>query len=120
MSTKIALCLAAWLIPGSGHLLQGRWTRGLLFFAVVMVLFGFGLSMDGRLFGLGPGFFGKLKFIADLSIGLPYLLGKWAGWGAGDIHAFGYEYGNTFLYTAGLLNMLMVLDSYDIAAGNRR
>ena len=85
-----------------------------------MILFAFGLSMDGRLFGWGPGFFGKLKFVADLSIGFPYLLSRWVGWGVGDIHSFGYEYGNTYLYTAGLLNMLMVLDSYDIAAGNRR
>jgi hypothetical protein len=84
-----------------------------------MVLFASGLSMDGRLFGWTPGFFGLLKFIADLSIGLPYLLGKWIGWGAGDLHSFGYEYGNTFLYTAGLLNMLMMLDSYDISVGNR-
>ena len=116
---KIALCMAAWLFPGSGHLLQGRWARGSLFFAVVMMLFALGLSMDGRLFGWGPGFFGKLKFIADLSIGLPYLLGKWVGWGAGDIHSFGYEYGNTFLIVAGLLNLLVVLDAGDIARGRK-
>ena len=115
----ILLCLFAWLVPGGGHLLLKKWGRAVLFCAVVIALFCLGLSMDGRLFELTPGFFGFLKFFADLSIGLPYLLGKWAGWGVGDIHSFGYEYGNTYIYTAGLLNMLVVLDTFDIAEGRR-
>ncbi len=28
-----------------------------------------------------------------------------------------YEYGNTFLIVAGLLNMLVVIDAYDVALG---
>ena len=119
MPRTILLCLFAWLVPGGGHLLLKKWGRAVLFCAVVIVLFCFGLSMDGRLFGLTPGFFGFLKFFADLSIGFPYLLGKWAGWGVGDIRSFGYEYGNTYIYTAGLLNMLVVLDTFDIAEGRR-
>lgn len=115
----ILLCLVAWLVPGGGHLLLGKWGRAGLFFFVVIALFGLGLSMDGRLFGLTAGFFGFLKFFADLSVGLPYLVGKWVGWGVGDIHSFGYEYGNTYIYTAGLLNMLVVLDTFDIAERRR-
>ena len=30
-----------------------------------------------------------------------------------------YEYGNTFLVAAGLLNSLVVLDAYDIALGRK-
>jgi hypothetical protein len=30
-----------------------------------------------------------------------------------------YEYGNTFLLIAGLLNYLVMLDSFDIAAGRK-
>ena len=33
--------------------------------------------------------------------------------------AASYEYGNTFLIVAGLLNMLVVLDAYDIALGRK-
>jgi hypothetical protein len=30
-----------------------------------------------------------------------------------------YEYGNAFLVVAGLLNMLVILDAYDIALGRK-
>jgi hypothetical protein len=30
-----------------------------------------------------------------------------------------YEYGNTFLIVAGLLNFLVMLDAYDIAVGRK-
>jgi len=30
-----------------------------------------------------------------------------------------YEYGNTFLLVAGLLNYLVMLDAFDIAAGRK-
>ena len=37
--------------------------------------------------------------------------------GAGTVTAASYEYGNTFLMTAGLLNFLVILDAFDIARG---
>ncbi len=113
-------CLFAWLIPGGGHLFLARWKRGLIFLATVSLLFAVGLWMDGRLFGLTPGFFGLLKFVAGISTGLLYLVGRGIGLGAGDITAYGYEYGNTFLYTAGLLNMLLVVDAFDISEGRKQ
>ncbi|MGH9340606.1 MAG: DUF6677 family protein [Acidobacteriota bacterium] len=119
MSKAALACLAAWLVPGGGHLLLHRWRRGLLFLAVVLLLFVLGLIQDGHLASLEPGFFGFLKFFANAAIGLPYLLGNWLGWGGGNIRAFGYEYGNTFLYTAGLLNMLLIVDAFDIALGRK-
>ncbi len=30
-----------------------------------------------------------------------------------------YEYGNTFLLTAGLMNILLILDAFDIATGRK-
>ncbi len=41
-------------------------------------------------------------------------------WGEGNVTNYGYEYGNTFLFTAGLLNMLIVVDAFDIARGRKR
>ena len=121
MSTKTILaCFLAWLVPGGGHIFLNRWLRGGLFFACVLTPFWLGLSMDGRLFGLTPGFFGILKFLAGLSTGIFYFIGKLAGLGTGDITSFGYEYGNTFLYTAGLLNMLLIVDAFDIAKGRKK
>jgi len=119
MNRTALACLIAWLIPGGGHMFLRKWDRGLIFLPLVMILFINGLSMDGRLFPLEPGFFGLLRFIADGATGIFYLVGKIAGAGTGDIMSMGYEYGNTYLYTAGLINMLLILDTYDIAKGNR-
>jgi hypothetical protein len=119
MTQTAVACIFGWLLPGSGHLFLGKWLRGAVFFLAVAVLFWMGLRLDGKLFTLEPGFFGFLRFIANLAIGLPYFIGKALGWGIGDIRSLGYEYGNTFLYTAGLVNMLMVLDAFDISQGRK-
>lgn len=96
-----------------------KWDRGLIYLSLVMILFVTGLSMDGKLFGLEPGFFGLLRFIADGATGIFYFAASLLGAGTGDILSMGYEYGNTFLYSAGLINMLLILDTYDIARGTR-
>lgn len=120
MLLTIWICFAAWFVPGAGHVLLKRWRRGVVFWIALMVLFVCGLMMDGRLFGLTPGFFGILKFAADAGIGLPYILAILTGWGRGDVTSYAYEYGNTFLFTAGLLNMLLVVDVFDISQGRKQ
>ena len=119
MFRTIWICTVAWFVPGAGHLLLRKWKRGIAFFAALMVLFICGLAMEGRLFGITPGFFGVLKFIADAGTGFPYLLAKLMGWGQGDVTSYGYEYGNAFFFTAGLLNMLLVVDAFDIMQGRK-
>ena len=52
-------------------------------------------------------------------VGLPYVVAQKAGWNLGDIRSQSYEYGNTFTLVAGLLNLLIVLDAYDVATGRR-
>ena len=51
--------------------------------------------------------------------GLPYFVAKLLGHGSGRVVAITYEYGNAFAIVAGLLNMLVVLDAYDIAEGRK-
>ena len=41
------------------------------------------------------------------------------GAGAGRVTAATFEYGNAFLIVAGLLNMLVVLDAFDVAQGRK-
>ena len=98
-----------------------KWADGLTFLAIVMLLFSIGLVMEGQLFGWPQekALFPVLKFFADASAGSPYLLSILTGWGEGDVRSFSYEYGNTFLYTAGLINMLVILDAFDIASGRK-
>ena len=60
-----------------------------------------------------------LAAIADLGIGAVYGIASALGYGAGDVRAVTYEYGNAFLIVAGLLNLLVVIDACDIALGRK-
>lgn len=121
--------LAAWLVPGLGHLLQGRWVRALLLGATVWICFLGGLWMGGHLFSVGgsePGLSALLQLppmIANLGSGILYVVSWFFGVGFTDDPAHAaratYEYGNTFLLVAGLLNYLGMLDAFDIAAGRK-
>jgi hypothetical protein len=60
-----------------------------------------------------------LAAVAELGIGLPYFVATMLGYGGGDVRAVTYEYGNAFLIVAGLLNVLVVIDAYDVAVGRK-
>jgi hypothetical protein len=116
----VLLCLAAWIIPGVGHLWQGRRSKGLVFLVALPLMFAIGLAVHGRLFPFDlsdP--FVCLMAAAEVGSGIPYVVAKALGFGAGQVRAATYEYGNTFLMTAGLLNVLVVIDAYDIALGRK-
>jgi hypothetical protein len=120
---------AAWLVPGLGHLLQGRWVRALMLGATVWICFLSGLWMGGHLFSVGgneAGLSALLQLppmIANLGSGILYIVSWFFGVGFTDDPAHAaratYEYGNTFLLVAGLLNYLGMLDAFDIAAGRK-
>jgi len=119
-AAAVAICSGAWLIPGLGHVLLGRWIRGLIFTACVIVMFIMGLAMNGKLYGTE--FEIPLQIfalIANLGAGLPYLIAKYMGLGIGVMTSESYDYGTTFLWVAGLLNFLIVLDAFDIAKGRK-
>lgn len=119
--------LLGWAIPGAGHFMQGRWVRGALAGGAVWVMFFVGLWLGGHMYALGGASqsFGALlqilPMIANVGVGLPYFVCWMANAGFTE-HAqlVTYEYGNTFLLVAGLLNYLVMLDAFDIAAGRKR
>jgi hypothetical protein len=118
--TLFLLCLASWAIPGAGHLWLGRRTKGLVFLIALPLMFAIGLAIRGRLFPfeLSDPLVG-LSALADLGIGATYFVAGALGYGGGDVRAVTYEYGNAFLIVAGLLNMLVVIDAYDVALGRK-
>ena len=120
-STKaVPICVAGWLVPGLGHFMLQKRGRGLIFFAVVVLMFGLGLYWEGELFPLDrTQFLTLMAGLAEMGVGLPYFVAKMLGWGAGSIKAVTYEYGYTFCVVAGLLNFLIILDAYDIAVGRK-
>jgi hypothetical protein len=114
------ICAAAWAVPGAGHLWLGRAQKGLVFLIALPLMFATGLWLEGRLFPFEiaqP--LVALAAFADIGMGVPYFVAKIAGLGAGRVIAESFEYGNAFLIVAGLLNMLVVLDAFDVAEGRK-
>ncbi len=110
----------AWAVPGLGHLVLGRWQKGVVFIVALPVMFFIGLTLQGRIFPFQPSdILVLLAALADLGIGLVYFLAAPLGYGAGKVTAVTYEYGNAFLIVAGLLNLLVMLDAYDVARGRK-
>ena len=119
----VLLCLASWAVPGAGDLWQGRFSKGLVFIVALPLMYAIGLGIQGRLFPLFPidpaDPLVALAALADLGIGALYFIAGALGYGTGDVRAVTYEYGNAFLIVAGLLNMLVVIDAYDVALGRK-
>ena len=118
--TLFLLLLASWAIPGAGHLWLGRRSKGLVFLLALPLMFAVGVALRGRLFPfqLADPLVG-LAALADVGIGATYFMAGALGYGGGDVRAVTYEYGHAFLIVAGLLNMLVLIDAYDIAMGRK-
>ena len=118
--TLALVCLAAWALPGAGHLWLGRRQKAFVFMTALPIMFAIGLMLQGRIF---PFEFGEplvvLAAVADIGLGLPWLAARLAGAGQGAVTAVTYEYGNCFLIVAGLLNFLVILDAFDVAKGRK-
>jgi len=118
-STLVRLCAAAWLIPGLGHLLLGRRWRALILFACILTMFLMGLAMQGEFFGTGTGsYLETLGYFGELCVGVAMPAARFFGY-AGDPLFVSADYGTAFLVAAGMLNVLAVLDTYDIAMGKK-
>lgn len=113
-----------WLIPGGGHFLLNRRGRGALVLFAVTGMFLFGLAMRGSLFHPHSGDFLTTLiyyggFVGDLASGILYLLTVWLGYAQPDVAGAVHDYGTKFLVTAGLLNILGMVDAYEIATGKK-
>ena len=113
-----------WLIPGGGHFLLKRHGRGGLILLSVVVMFLLGLMMRGAMFHPQTGdllttiiYCGG--FVGDLAYGLLYLFANWLGYAQPDVAGHVHDYGTKFLVAAGLLNILAMVDVYEIATGKK-
>jgi hypothetical protein len=119
--SAVPACILAWLLPGAGHFYLRRPRKGLVFLGAIGALFVLGLAMDSRLqltTGLDD-ILASLFSLAQMAIGVPYVAARMLGFDAGQVKSVTFEYGNTFTAVAGLLNVLVVLDAYDIAVGRK-
>lgn len=132
LALRTVAVILAWLVPGAGHLVLGKRGRALLFFITIVGAFVFGMALNGHLYWPTPdpaSSFGfdlitVLWFFAQIGSGLCYAAAYLLGLGTSAIPQAAasptFEYGNTFMFLAGLLNYLVVHDAFDIAAGRKR
>jgi len=124
LSAWVPAVALGWLIPGGGHLLLKRTGRGVLLLVSVTGMFLCGLMMRGAMFQPQSGdllttIINTGGFIGDICSGILYLLSVWLGYNQPDMAGHVHDYGTKFLVTAGLLNVLAMVDVFEIAAGRK-
>jgi hypothetical protein len=116
--------LFAFIIPGAGHLFLRKFWRAGVFFVSSVCLCAAGFFLDGTLFSLlrmnaSEGFFQFLAALGNLGLGFSHLLLHWTGLGYGDATVRTNEYGTTFLLVTALMNILIALNAFDLAMGEK-
>ena len=116
--------LAGLLMPGAGHALARCRGRAAIYFICTLGLFCFGVLYGARL-QFHIGFDDPLAVVrstAQVVVGAPYFLARLLGLGQDPalITRSTFEYGSTFTEVAGLLNILVAIDAFDIAAGRKK
>ena len=117
--------VAAWLVPGGGHFLLKKSGRGILIFVSVITMFLFGLFMRGVMFTPEKGldylttFINYGGFVSNLAAGGIYIFATMFNYSQPDVAGAVHDYGTKFLVSAGLLNILAIVDAWEIARGEK-
>src|SRR5579859_370133 len=116
----IWLCVAAWLIPGCGHFILGKKGRALILGIAIIAMFLFGVAMKGEFYAMQSGsILQSLGFLGEMCVGAAMPAAKFFGYLGGDPFFVSADYGTAFLVSAGMLNVLAILDAFDISMGRK-
>jgi hypothetical protein len=116
----VAVAVAGWLVPGLGHLLLRRWGKAVVYFLAVGSLAVAGLLMRGNVFqSNGADAFEMLGYIADVGSGLFYFFAQRIDTAGPDVSRAAGDYGTRLIATAGVLNMLCVLEAFELGLRRR-
>ncbi len=120
----LPVVLVGWIVPGGGHLMLKKYGRAGLILGSVTVMFLFGLFMRGAMFVPQRSDILTILityggFVGDMASGIFYFLATWLGYDQPDVAGHVHDYGTKFLVSAGLLNILGIVDAYEIAAGKK-
>jgi hypothetical protein len=112
--------LVGWLVPGAGHLLLGKWVRGLLIFVSVLGMYLIGLGLAGKVYTPNTGdMLDILGFAGQLGIGLLYVIARFFSLGTSAVLNTLGDYGTKFLVVGGLLNVIAAIDAHSLANGRK-
>jgi len=121
MRSPWLIVVLAWLVPGLGHFLLRRKGRAAIVFCAVIISFAVGMLMRGPMFqptSIGDVLSRLIQaagFIGDVAAGLIYFIAVGLGYWPPDLATHNSDYGSKFLVAAGLLNVLAMVDAYEIA-----
>ena len=120
-SRATAALILGWLIPGAGHVLLGKWVRGLLLMVSILSMFAIGIALQGKIYTPNTGDpLDMLGFAGDLGSGLLYVLARLLDWGKTSVQIATADYGTKFIVVAGLLNIVAAVDAHSLATGRKR
>ena len=124
ITTWAPVVLLAWLIPGGGHFYLKKNGRAMLVAVAITLTFLFGVMMRGAMFQPMSGdllttIIYTGGFIGDLMSGILYLLTTWMGYNQPEIAGHVHDYGTKFLVAAGLMNVLAMVDAFEIVCGRK-
>jgi hypothetical protein len=122
MNPAVALVAAAagWLVPGLGHALLRKWGKAIVYFCAVAILALVGLWMRGNVFSSNAAdAFDMLGFLADIGNGIFYFLAGTINPAGADVSRASGDYGTRLFATAGVLNLLCVLEVLQIGFGSK-
>ena len=124
LNVWLAPVAVGWLVPGGGHFLLKRRGRGALLAVSITCMFALGLLMRGAMFKPQSGDILTILinwggWVGDFCGGILYLMSVWLGYAQPDVAGHVHDYGTKFLVTAGLLNLLAVVDAFEIARGRK-
>ena len=111
--------IAGWLVPGAGHFLLGKWSRGALLAASILGMFVLGIAMQGKLYGGAHDILDVLGLAGDLGNGLLYIVSRVLGLGADQVQVTTADYGTRFIVVAGLLNVIAAVDAHNLRTGRK-
>lgn len=113
---RSAAFLAAWLVPGAGHVVMGKWKKGLFFFAILAATYAFGMHIAGWRpvsFDDNP-----FYFVGQYGSGVTLLVAKLRGVEKAilrpEIHPSWFDPGLLYVCVVGLLNLVIMLNILDL------
>ncbi|MEM8712716.1 MAG: DUF6677 family protein [Planctomycetota bacterium] len=113
-----AAALVGWLLPGAGHVMQGRKVRGAVAFVLVLLLFAVGCYLAGGTnldrarhfyYWAGQSLLGPVAFLTEIAHGHPVM----------DERVPYADAGVVLSSVAGMLNVLLLLDVYGYSDAKR-
>jgi uncharacterized protein DUF6677 len=83
-------------------------------------MFLLGIAMQGQFFSTGSGsYLEALGYLGEMCVGVAMPAARFFGYAGGDPFFASSDYGTAYLVAAGMLNVLTVLDAFDIAMGRK-